>query len=486
MKRKTSISISIIGDSFCDIMVTNLEKLPSWGADVLSNSPFEILAGGSALNSAIQLSNLINLYDEELLDKNIVMDVKLHTIIGDDNYGTILKNATAKHHVKLFSPTIENGSSGVCLCLCGHEDRAFITHRGVSSIFSLKHLNLEELYSSSHVHIAGFYNYPNLWNHLPNLLKNLQSQGITTSLSPQFDASEEWKYVQDSLPFIDIFLPNEVEAKEIAKNMNINQNIPVLHVNLPASKGHVDAEVDADVNADIDENANQKEEERENPSFLHSILVEKDMIQSTKSIANVLRLYGHCKNVIVTIGKDGAVASYSLAPSSPSNPTPNLNLTPNSSSSSSFTSSSTTSSSMSSFISSSKSTSPQASFFSPTFHQVTKGVDTIVDATGAGDAFCAGFLFRYVQDLVQKKEKEQEIALEKEDDRDNSFKDKDSSTSCLSCQSSMNETSVNMIEMEKEQLREAIKMGNAVGGAVVLKVGASTVPSKVEIDDKRV
>jgi len=36
----------------------------------------------------------------------------------------------------------------------------------------------------------SYYNFPSLWKDLPQLLKECRARGITTSLSPQYDASE--------------------------------------------------------------------------------------------------------------------------------------------------------------------------------------------------------------------------------------------------------------------------------------------------------
>lgn len=49
------MSLVIFGDIFCDILVSNLSNLPSWGEDSLGS--ISILPGGSALNTTIHAAN---------------------------------------------------------------------------------------------------------------------------------------------------------------------------------------------------------------------------------------------------------------------------------------------------------------------------------------------------------------------------------------------------------------------------------------------
>lgn len=49
------MNIAIVGDIFCDILVTNLKDIPQWGQDTLSE--ISILPGGSALNTTVHAAN---------------------------------------------------------------------------------------------------------------------------------------------------------------------------------------------------------------------------------------------------------------------------------------------------------------------------------------------------------------------------------------------------------------------------------------------
>jgi hypothetical protein len=119
--------------------------------------------------------------------------------------------------------------TGACICISGQRDRAFITFRGAVNEFNSTQIDLNELYSSQAVHIAGkrslftssmelswvdswhcswrcletmlklrfgvlrvvgFFNCPGLWPALPEILRECRARGILTILTPQFDATE--------------------------------------------------------------------------------------------------------------------------------------------------------------------------------------------------------------------------------------------------------------------------------------------------------
>ncbi len=62
---------------------------------------------------------------------------------------------------------------------------------------------------------------------MASLLKNIRSKNpnVTISLDTNYDSTEEWKGLDDVFPLLDVFLPNEVEAKNISETSDIVQAI---------------------------------------------------------------------------------------------------------------------------------------------------------------------------------------------------------------------------------------------------------------------
>ncbi|CAK4069824.1 unnamed protein product [Aphanomyces euteiches] len=202
--------IAIVGDSFVDVLA-GVERLPVWGQDTPCHTPIQMQPGGSALNTATQLAHLHG------------PQVEFFTGLGTDAFGDILVRHLAKHGVTLHSPVLPDVPTGVWIVLTGGGDRGFVTHYGAARVFTVDHINKERLFQAQHIHIGGFYSVPGLIPGLVDLLRDARSRGITLSLDTNYDGSEEWTHLDDILPLLDVFLPNEVEAMLISKRPSVKE-----------------------------------------------------------------------------------------------------------------------------------------------------------------------------------------------------------------------------------------------------------------------
>lgn len=75
---------------------------------------------------------------------------------------------------------------------------------------------------ADHLHIGGFYSCASLQRGLKGLLERAHAHGLTTSLDTNYDSSEAWSGLDDLLPLLDVFLPNEVEAMKIAREDSVD------------------------------------------------------------------------------------------------------------------------------------------------------------------------------------------------------------------------------------------------------------------------
>ncbi|RHY90530.1 hypothetical protein DYB37_006214 [Aphanomyces astaci] len=197
--------IAVIGDSFVDVLA-GVQTLPAWGQDSPCKEPIQMQPGGSALNTATQLANLNS------------GGVALFTAVGADAFGDMLKNHLVKSRVDLHAPQLSaHIPTGVCIVLTGQGDRAFATHYGAARVFAVPHINTDALFQATHIHIGGFYSVTGLIPGLADLLRTAKARGITLSLDTNYDGTEAWAGLDDILPLLDVFLPNEVEARRISK-----------------------------------------------------------------------------------------------------------------------------------------------------------------------------------------------------------------------------------------------------------------------------
>ena len=201
--------IQVVGDIYLD-MIAKVDELPHWDGDTDINQPIETTAGGSALNTAVQLSTLCT-------TRRAAHRCELHSLIGEDLYGDLVKRMLDDAGVTRRGPSV--GGQGVCICLSGKSDRAFVSYKGSVARLSERDLELDKLFASgtAHVHFAAYYDCCGLQPSLPALLARARDNGATTSIVTQSDQTGRWTQVLDLLPLVDVFIGNELEVCAIAR-----------------------------------------------------------------------------------------------------------------------------------------------------------------------------------------------------------------------------------------------------------------------------
>lgn len=206
-------SIQIVGDVYLD-MIAKVGNLPQWDGDTSIELPIGTHAGGSALNTAVQLTALLNTRTTRSApDRSCI----LHSLIGEDLYGQLVTARIKESGVQLSAPRA--GGQGVCICLSGRRDRAFVSYKGTVARFSERDIDLKALLSpdTAHAHFAAYYDCVGLQPALPQLMRRLRSMGATVSLVPQADPSAEWgSGIVDLLPLVNVLICNQAECVAIA------------------------------------------------------------------------------------------------------------------------------------------------------------------------------------------------------------------------------------------------------------------------------
>ncbi|KAF4671865.1 hypothetical protein FOL47_001160 [Perkinsus chesapeaki] len=244
-KSSSPIAVAIVGDSFCDV-ICRLEKddLPQWGEDRLAKS-VDRLAGGSALNCAVWLR-----YCNPAATVSIVK-----TFDDGDFAGQVLKARLNESRVKILPlrGIQQQYDSGVCVCLSGTEDRAFVSKRGTIGKMKSSDIDIDAFFESMshddtpirHLHLAGYYNCEGLWEGAVDLVSRAKAASCTVSLSPQFDATGQWDgNIGELLGLIDLFICNNEEASHIAKALGATKGGRI-HVLVTKEGVDVKAERDA-------------------------------------------------------------------------------------------------------------------------------------------------------------------------------------------------------------------------------------------------
>jgi len=155
--------------------------------------------------------------------------------IGDDQMGRDALSRLDAGGVDVScmkrSSTVQTGMSVI---LQRKKRRTILTYPG--TIFSLTpaHLDLDYLCASRHFHLSSYYLQRGLRAGVPELFRKLKAAGLTISLDSNDDPDDQWDgSIREVLPYVDVFLPNEREAKCIAGTDDIERAIETLSWSVP-------------------------------------------------------------------------------------------------------------------------------------------------------------------------------------------------------------------------------------------------------------
>ena len=95
--------------------------------------------------------------------------------------------------------------------------RNILTYSGTISALQPIHLDMEYLASSRHFHLSSYFLQSGLQSHIPALLRELKSVGLTISLDTNDDPDDRWQSdLNHVLPLVDVLMPNEREALKMS------------------------------------------------------------------------------------------------------------------------------------------------------------------------------------------------------------------------------------------------------------------------------
>jgi sugar/nucleoside kinase (ribokinase family) len=193
-----------VGEVNIDIVFTGLTNIPLSEQDTLAQG-LEILVGGQTGTIARAMSKL-------------GLDVTFVGRVGDDDYGREAIEELSSAGVDASGVVVDASlRTGTTVVLSTGTERAYATYLGSISEVRRSDIKPEHLASVDHLHIGSYYLQRALRPAMPDLFQEAKRRGLTTSVDPGWDSFKEWgKDILEVLRYVDVFLPNEVEAMIIA------------------------------------------------------------------------------------------------------------------------------------------------------------------------------------------------------------------------------------------------------------------------------
>lgn len=196
--------VLFLGEINVDLMLGGLESFPIRDREISCQS-FEITMGSSTAICACAYSSLGG-------------DTSFMGLAGADAYGDFMVGGM--HDFGIDTTHVERTSdvnTGVTVNLIHETSRTQVTYPGTISAFSRDHIDVAALGSFDHVHLAGLYLQHALRPSVAEILSEARARGATTSLDPQWDATEKWEFMDRWLPLLDYLFVNADEACSITR-----------------------------------------------------------------------------------------------------------------------------------------------------------------------------------------------------------------------------------------------------------------------------
>lgn len=216
-----TFDVTIAGEINLDLILYGLTQEMPVERELLA-SGFQLTLGSS---SAILAHNLAVLGSR----------VGFITCSGNDELGRVALSRLASSGVDLaHSFTHRSVSSGVTVLLPHGNSRHILTYPGTIAALRFSDLDLDYLASARHFHLSSMYLQSALAPDLARLLSHLKAAGLTISLDTNDDPAGEWgPPLDDVLPYVDVFLPNESELLRMTRTRSLEQALALLSPRIP-------------------------------------------------------------------------------------------------------------------------------------------------------------------------------------------------------------------------------------------------------------
>jgi sugar/nucleoside kinase (ribokinase family) len=155
--------------------------------------------------------------------------------IGQDPLGQIALERLAESGVEVSKvPRVAGETTGLSIILQRDSWRTILTHLGTIAELSYEDLDLDYLASGGHFHLSSFFLQRALQPKVGELFRRLKEAGLTVSMDTNDDPEDRWQGgLQDVLRYVDVFLPNEREAKRIARTDDLDRAVAELAKAVP-------------------------------------------------------------------------------------------------------------------------------------------------------------------------------------------------------------------------------------------------------------
>lgn len=211
------IEVCVVGELNLDLILYGIPK------DLTADR--ELLASGLAFtlgsSSAIFAHNL----------SVLGMQVGFISKIGGDPLGkmAVERLTTAGVDTTRVKRATGKTSTGLTVVLPHTQHRYILTYPGTMFEMQYSDIDMDYVRRARHLHLSSFFLHRALRPRILDLFRQAKELGLTTSLDTNDDPENKWgQDLREVLKYVDVFFPNDREAKKIAGTTDLSQAINLL------------------------------------------------------------------------------------------------------------------------------------------------------------------------------------------------------------------------------------------------------------------
>ena len=196
--------IVVVGELNIDLILSDIPAFPELGKEILAEE-MNLVLGSS---SAIFASNLASLGAKTAFIGKV----------GNDDFGQFVVHCLEQKGIDTSRVVRDDQlKTGITIILNYPEDRAMVTHAGAMEKLTIDDIDWDFVNRARHLHLSSFYLQKGMRRDCPTLFKQAKNNGLSTSFDTNWDPEEKWGAdIFETLPHVDVFLPNEHEAQFIS------------------------------------------------------------------------------------------------------------------------------------------------------------------------------------------------------------------------------------------------------------------------------
>ncbi len=203
----------VAGELNPDLILRSCRFFPEPGKEVLAED-LDLALGSSSAICATGLARL-------------GVPVTFAAVVGADYYGDYCTDALRRAGVDVSRVQRRADlKTGITVSITSASDRALVTYPGAIAALRADDLPDAVFGGHDHFHVSSWFLQKGLRAGLRDRFAAARRAGLTTSLDPGYDPSEQWSQdLLETLTEVDVFLPNESELQGISGCRNIEEGI---------------------------------------------------------------------------------------------------------------------------------------------------------------------------------------------------------------------------------------------------------------------